>query len=108
MENFISKFGHKNDMVYKKEFTVVLTFKVVVPHNLTLILDELYQKTSICVNRMLEDRTKSSAAFNISANGWFFYEQTVGHSASAVGHIGGLLNQSSEKAVQLESSGGAR
>jgi len=54
------------------------------------------------------DHRDSNAAFNISANGWFFYEQTVGHSASAVRHIGGPLNQSSEKVVQLESSGGAR
>ena len=35
-------------------------------------------------------------------------KQTVGHSALAVRSIGGPLNQSSEKAVQLESSGGAR
>lgn len=54
------------------------------------------------------DHRDSNAAFNISANGWFFDEQTVGHSASIVGRIGGPLNQSSEKAVQLESSGGAR
>jgi len=40
-----------------------LTFKVVVPHNLTPILDELYQKASVCVNRMLEDRTKSSSKY---------------------------------------------
>lgn len=50
-----------------------------------------------------------NAAFNISANGWFLYEQTVGHSTSAVLSIGDPpLNQSSKKAVQLESSGGAR
>ena len=50
-----------------------------------------------------------NAAFNISANGWFLYEQTVGHSASTVRSIGGPpLNQSSKKAVQLESSGCAR
>ena len=49
-----------------------------------------------------------NAAFNISANGWFLDEQTVGHSASAVRPIGGSPNQSSERAVQLESSGGVR
>jgi putative transposase len=54
------------------------------------------------------DHRDSNAAFNISANGWFLYEQTVGHSALAVGYIGDPLNQSSKKAVQLESSGGAR
>ena len=54
------------------------------------------------------DHRDSNAAFNISANGWFLYGQTVGHSASVVGYIGDPLNQSSEKVVQLESSGGAR
>jgi len=54
------------------------------------------------------DHRDSNAAFNISANGWFLDEQTVGHSASAVRPIGGSPNQSSERAVQLESSGGAR
>jgi len=56
------------------------------------------------------DHRDSNAAFNISAKGYFLYEQTVGHSDSAVGHkqIGGPLNQSFEKAIQLESSGGAR
>jgi len=63
MEDFISKLGYKYDMVYEKEFTVCLTSKVVIPHNLTPILDELYQKAGICVNRMLEDRTKSSSKY---------------------------------------------
>ena len=54
------------------------------------------------------DHRDSNAAFNISANGWFFYEQTVGQSASAVRHIGGPLNRSSKNMVQLESSVGAR
>lgn len=49
-----------------------------------------------------------NAAFNISANAWFLDEQTAEQNAFVVGHIGGSLNQSSEKAVQLESSGGAR
>lgn len=67
-----------------KELAGCLTFKIVIPHNLIPILDELYQ------NRMLEDRTKSSSKYY------------------TVRSIGGLLNQSSEKAVQLELSGGAR
>jgi putative transposase len=54
------------------------------------------------------DHRDSNAAFNISANEWFIYEQTAGHSASVVGHIGVPPNQSSKKVVQLESSGGAR
>jgi putative transposase len=61
MEDFIAKLGHKYNMVDEKELKVCLTFKVVIPHNLTPILDELYQKASVCVNRMLEDRTKSSS-----------------------------------------------
>lgn len=63
MQNFIAKLGRKYNMVDEKEFTMCLTFKVVIPHNLTPILDELYQKTSVCVNRMLEDRTKSSSKY---------------------------------------------
>ncbi|OFW63457.1 MAG: hypothetical protein A2Z35_02575 [Actinobacteria bacterium RBG_19FT_COMBO_36_27] len=63
MENFISKFGYKHDIVDEKELTMCLTFKVVVPHNLTPILDGLYQKAGVCVDRMLEDRTKSSSKY---------------------------------------------
>ena len=63
MENFISKLGYKDNMVDDKELTVCLTAKVVVSHDLTPILDELYQKTSVCISRMLEDRTKSSSKF---------------------------------------------
>ncbi len=63
MENFVSKLGHKYNMIDEKEFTMCLTFKVDVPHNLTPILDELYQKASVCVNRMLENRTKSSSKY---------------------------------------------
>jgi len=48
MENFIAKLGHKYNMIDEKEFAMCLTFKVVVPHNLTPILDELYQKASVC------------------------------------------------------------
>lgn len=63
MEDFIAKLGNKYNMIDEKELTVCLTAKVAIPHNLTPILDELYQKASICVNRMLEDRTKSSSKY---------------------------------------------
>ena len=63
MEDFISKLGNKYNMIDEKELTVCLTAKVIIPHNLTPILDELYQKASVCVNRMLEDRTKSSSKY---------------------------------------------
>jgi len=63
MENFIAKLGNKYNMIDEKEFTMCLTFKVVVPHNLTPVLDVLHQKASVCVNRMLEDRTKSSSKY---------------------------------------------
>lgn len=63
MENFIAKLGNKYNMIDEKEFTMCLTFKVVVPHNLTPVLEVLHQKASVCVNRMLEDRTKSSSKY---------------------------------------------
>lgn len=63
MENFIAKLGYKYNMIDEKELTMVLTFKVIMPHNLTPILDELYQKAYVCVNKMLEDRTKSSSKY---------------------------------------------
>jgi len=63
MENFISKLGYKHDMVDEKKLTMCLTFKIVIPHNYTSILDDLYQRTLICINRMLEDRTKSSSKY---------------------------------------------
>jgi len=63
MENFIAKLGNKYNMIDEKELAVCLTAKVVIPHNFTPILDELYQKASVCVNRMLEDRTKFSSKY---------------------------------------------
>jgi putative transposase len=63
MENFAAKLGHKHNMIDEKELIVCLTFKVVVPHNFTPILDELYQKSRACIVRMLEDRTKSSSKY---------------------------------------------
>jgi putative transposase len=64
-----------------------------------------HYKCSCCGNLTHRD---VNAAFNISANAWFLDEQTAEQNAFVVGHLGGPLNQSSEKAVQLESSGGAR
>lgn len=49
-----------------------------------------------------------NAAFNISAKAWFLDEQAAEQNAFAAPCIGDRLNQSSEKAVQLESSGGVR
>ena len=53
------------------------------------------------------DPIDSNAIINIFVNVGFLYEKTVGHSVSVVRHVGGMLNQSSEKRIQLESSGGA-
>ncbi len=50
-------------MVNEKELTMCLTFKVVIPHEHTSILDNLYSKAKICVDRMLKDRTKSSSKY---------------------------------------------
>jgi hypothetical protein len=44
MQTFISKLGYKYNMVDDKEFTVRLASKVIVSHELTPILDDLYQK----------------------------------------------------------------
>ena len=63
MRNFISKLGHKHNTINEKEPTVCLTFKAVAPYNLSSILDELLLKSKICVDRMLEDRTKSSSKY---------------------------------------------
>lgn len=63
MQNFISKLGYKYNMVDEKEFTICLTFKVVIPNEYASILDDLYLKSRICVDRMLEDRTKSSSKY---------------------------------------------
>jgi len=52
------------------------------------------------------DHRDANAAFNISANAWFLDEQTIEDRVSIVRYIGGSLNQRTEKAVQLESSGG--
>lgn len=63
MENFISKLGNKYNMENQEELTMCLTFKVCIPHDLSPILEELYSKSHICVNRMIEDRTKKSSKY---------------------------------------------
>jgi len=50
------------------------------------------------------DHRDANAAFNISANAWFFDEQTVEQSVSIVRCIGNPLNQRTVMVVQLESS----
>lgn len=45
----------------EKVNTMCLTFKVVVPHEYSSTLDDLYLKSQGCVTAMLEDRTKSSS-----------------------------------------------
>lgn len=51
------------DVVNEKENAVVLTFKVVVPQGLTSVLDNIHKLSSVCVQEMLSDRTKSSSKF---------------------------------------------
>jgi putative transposase len=50
-------------MVDQKETTMCLTFKAVIPHELSHILDALLIKSQTCVSRMLEDRTQSSSKY---------------------------------------------
>ena len=47
----------------QKELTMCLTFKVVVPHWFTSRLEELVKNAKVCINRMLQDRTKSSSKY---------------------------------------------
>lgn len=63
MCNIPNKNEHNLYDTIKKEQTLCLTFKADIPHNLSPILDDLYQKSSVCVVRMLEDRTKSSSKY---------------------------------------------
>lgn len=42
---------------------ICLTFKIVVPNILTSTLDDLYLKSRVCVDKMIEDRTKSSSKY---------------------------------------------
>ena len=50
-------------MVNQIETTMCLTFKCVIPYNLTPRLDELYNASLVVTKRMLEDRTKTSSKY---------------------------------------------
>lgn len=50
-------------MENKKEDVMCLTAEAVVPCEFVFILNDLYEKSQICVQRMLEDRTKSSSKY---------------------------------------------
>jgi putative transposase len=54
---------NENDVIKGSGHTMCLPFKIVIPHTLFPILDDLYQKSSVCVTRMLEDKTKSSSKY---------------------------------------------
>jgi len=59
----IPKFSDPDNVVSKKELTMCLTFKVVISHKLTPILDLLYQKANVCVKEMLTHRELSSSKY---------------------------------------------
>ena len=63
MKAFVSKFSDPDYMVAKKEDTMCLTFKVVISHKFSLILDILYQNSLICAREMIKDRDKSSSKY---------------------------------------------
>ncbi len=50
-------------MISRKKHTMCLTFKVVIDHKLSPILDSLYKKADKCVKRMLNHREKSSSKY---------------------------------------------
>lgn len=62
IQNFITKFSDSNNMVNQKLDTI-LTFKVTISNEFSYILDDLYSKSKICINKMLEDRTRSSSKY---------------------------------------------
>ena len=53
----------KNEQKLTQKLTMILTYKVIVPYNLTPILDDLYTKSRICVDRMLENRDLNSSKY---------------------------------------------
>ena len=57
----VPKLSNPDNMVDKQKLTMCLTFKVVVDHKFTPILDSLYKKSSKCVKRMLAHRNWSSS-----------------------------------------------
>ena len=59
----VSKLSNENNMISEKKLTMCLTFKIVISHELTPILDSLYQKASICVKEMLDHREFSSSKY---------------------------------------------
>ncbi|MFH0806041.1 MAG: transposase [Patescibacteria group bacterium] len=63
METTISKLSNPDNVVSKKELTMCFTFKVVISHELTPILDLLYKKASKCVKEMLAHRDHSSSKY---------------------------------------------
>jgi len=63
MQDFESKFCDEDNMEDKKILTMCLTFKMVVPHYLTPVLNDLYKRSLICTKKMLEDRTKTSSKY---------------------------------------------
>lgn len=50
-------------MVSKQKFTMCLTFKVIIDHKLTPILDSLYKKADKCVKKMLLNKKRSSSKY---------------------------------------------
>lgn len=59
----VSKLSNPNNMIDKKKFTMCLTFKVVIPHELTSILDDLYSKAFRCTFRMLINWAEASSKY---------------------------------------------
>lgn len=59
----IPKLSNPYNVVNNKELTMCLTFKVVISHELTPILDLLYKKASECVKEMLAHRDLSSSKY---------------------------------------------
>lgn len=58
-----SKFSNKNNMISKVENTVCLTFKIVVPHKFSPILDSLLVNCSNEAAKMLQNRDQCSSKY---------------------------------------------
>jgi len=58
-----SKLSNKNNATNKQKDTMCLTFKTVVPHEYSFLLDELFDKSKIEVNKMLVNRGESSSKY---------------------------------------------